>query len=55
MFTGMKSCGIGVVIKNQEGQIIGAISKYLPLPLGALEEEALAMEEGLVLAQELSL
>lgn len=31
------------------------MSKKLPLPLGALEVEALAMDEGLALARDLSL
>lgn len=51
MFTGMKSCGIRVVIRNEVGHIMEAMSKYFPLPLGALEVEALAMEEGLILVE----
>ncbi|XP_075661709.1 uncharacterized protein LOC142631428 [Castanea sativa] len=55
VFIGLKSCGIRVVIRNKGGQIIGALSKNLPLPLGALEVEAIAMEEGLTLARDLGL
>ena len=35
VFESLKSCGIGVVIRNEAGHIIGAMSRFLPLPLGA--------------------
>lgn len=55
MFKEIGQCGIRVVVRNDRGEIMGALSKKLYFPLGALEAEVKAMECGIIFAWELGL
>ena len=44
-----------MVIKNEKGELMGAMCKEIPFPLGALEAEATAAKEGIALARDLEL
>ncbi|KAK9986583.1 hypothetical protein SO802_031534 [Lithocarpus litseifolius] len=50
-----RNSSIGVIIRDCNGQVVAAFSKYLLGRFAAEQVEALAMEQGILLAQELRL
>ena len=50
VFKDIGHCGIGVVVRNDKGLIMGAFCKNFPYPLCALEVEAKAPEVGVIFA-----
>ena len=50
VFLSQKQAGIGVIIRDSQGNFIVGLSKKLNTPLGAIEAEAKAFEEGIVFA-----
>ena len=47
--------GVGILIRDTEGHLIGACSRKLKAPLGAIEVEAKAVELGLLFARDVSI
>uniref|UniRef100_A0A7N2RE41 RNase H type-1 domain-containing protein n=1 Tax=Quercus lobata TaxID=97700 RepID=A0A7N2RE41_QUELO len=47
VFAAQKAVGVGVLIRDAEGRVVGACSKKIMAPLGAVETEAKAFEFGL--------
>ena len=52
VFAAQKSVGVGVLICDSYGQVVAAISKKINAPLGPLEAEVKAWEEGVKFARE---
>ena len=52
VFSAQKCAGVGVLIRDSNGQVIAALSRKLNAPLGALEVEAKAFEVGLEFAHD---
>lgn len=47
--------GVGILIRDDEGRLIGACSKKIKAPLGPIEAEAKAAELGLQFAKDMSI
>ncbi|XP_075643888.1 uncharacterized protein LOC142615057 [Castanea sativa] len=52
VFSKRKQVGVGVVIRDDVGQVVAVLSKKLDIPLGPLETKAKAMEIGVSFAME---
>ena len=55
VFKEQGSIGVGVVIRNAQGEVMWAMSKKISKPLGVIEAEARAMEVGILFAWDLGL
>ncbi|KAL0003498.1 hypothetical protein SO802_017279 [Lithocarpus litseifolius] len=55
VFKTQKSAGVGVLIRDEHGQIVAALSQKINAPLGALEVEAKAVEIALQFARDVSI
>ena len=51
-FDADNTTGLGVVIRNEQGQVMVSLLEHLPLPSSVIEVEALATRRGLELAVE---
>ena len=55
LFSKTKQAGVGVMVRDEQGNVIAAMSRKLDFPLGALETEAKALEIGVNFAKEVGL
>ena len=55
LFENIGSAGIGVVIRDSDGEIIAALSQRILLPFSLEMAEAMAAHRALLFAQELSI
>ncbi|XP_030939770.1 uncharacterized protein LOC115964643 [Quercus lobata] len=55
LFSKSKQSGVGVMVHDEEGNVIAAMSRKMDLPLGVLKMEAKALEIGVKLAEEVGL
>lgn len=54
-FSKRRCSGIGVVIWDEQGRVVAAMSKNLQVPLGALEAKAKAVEEALIFSRDIGI
>ena len=50
-----KAVGVGVIVRDEKGQLEAALCKKIQAPLGVVEAEAVAHEAGLVFAKDISI
>ncbi|XP_023897130.1 uncharacterized protein LOC112009010 [Quercus suber] len=55
VFSAQKCAGVGVMIRDSNGQVIATLSRKVNAPLGALEVEAKAIEVGLEFARDVGI
>ena len=55
VFSSQKQAGIGMIIRDSQGNFIASLSKKLYAPLGAIEAKAKAFEEGIVFAGDIGI
>lgn len=53
VFNALSTIGMGVLIRDDKGRVVGALSQNFHAPLGPLEVEAKAMEAAVLFARDL--
>ncbi|KAL0007140.1 hypothetical protein SO802_008642 [Lithocarpus litseifolius] len=54
-FRDISATGLGVVVRNHQEEVIGAMSKKISLPYSVVDEEALACRRAVIFARELGI
>lgn len=55
VFKELGALGLGVVIRDSEGLVIGALAEQIPLPTSAATVEASAYKRAILFAKEMSI
>ena len=55
VFANQKEVGVGVIIRDEKGRLEAAMSKKIPVPLDAVEAEAVVYEQGLMFARDIGI